>query len=565
MAKKKVKSEEIVEDTEMPKSNQDWKYFLKMWKDNNIGLDEVNQAMDPLNGVTIRSKILKHSDAQYIIQSASQHKLVADTIKEMTGLGKEQYAKQTLMGKAGEKMKVGPQPKLGIDLRKDVIGLGMSKAEANKFYTLIKNVDLTQINVQQTPNKEKISPSDALIEHVKKEGFELKNFIGDSLGLIIIGYLFVLLFYSLLFSLLVSFILWIFTGFIIYKSLEAYGNDKTWFAQILDDFGNYGFTSQSKDLEDKMEEDKVEIKPNETEVELEEDKTEEEDLTLTNYTEKFDEWRIAKDAVSGPFISAGDKISGFTFNSKSLYKLRLWMFLLFVPLFIWLVVWGFVTWPFFYWYQIIGFSELDADIFSSMSGLFLSYFLIIRFYSHCTNNRNLPINSEMFSDYDNYTVKHLFKIPNALESYTLTLKALLLNFIIGWLMIWVPLMAFSFGLDASPILSILNTFIDSEAFPLFKNLLYVAVFVPFIEELLFRGFVLDLTLEVYGFWPSIFISAILFGLVHVVAFSVLNAFFLGLIYGYVRIKTDSLWPSIFLHSMWNAHIDILIFIGYWSA
>ena len=406
--------------------------------------------------------------------------------------------------------------------------------------------------IEEETDELKESPTDALVEHVNKEGFDLKTFIGDYIGFAIIGYLLTLLFYSLLFPPLWAFILWIFTGFILYKSLEAYGNDKTWFSQILADLENYGFTSSSKDLGTKIEE-------NEDDVKLEKD------LTLKNYTEKFDEWRVTKNAVQGPFISVGDKISGFSFNSKSLYKLRLWMFLLFVPLFIWLVVWGFVTWPFFYWYQIIGFSELDADIFSSMSGLFLSYFLIIRFYSHCTNNRNLPINSEMFSDYDSYAVKHLFKIPNALESYTLTLKALLLNFIIGWLMMWVPLMAFLFGLDASPVLSILTAFIDSEAFPLFKNLLYVAVFVPFIEELLFRGFVLDLTLEVYGFWPSIIISAILFGLVHVAAFSVLNAFFLGLIYGYVRIKTDSLWPSIFLHSMWNAHIDILVFIGYWSA
>ena len=406
--------------------------------------------------------------------------------------------------------------------------------------------------IEEETDELKESPTDVLVEHVNEEGFDLKTFIGDYIGFAIIGYLLTLLFYSLLFPPLWAFILWIFTGFILYKSLEAYGNDKTWFSQILADLENYGFTSSSKDLGTKIEE-------NEDDVKLEKD------LTLKNYTEKFDEWRVAKNAVQGPFISVGDKISGFSFNSKSLYKLRLWIFLLFVPLFIWLVVWGFVTWPFFYWYQIIGFSELDADIFSSMSGLFLSYFLIIRFYSHCTNNRNLPINSEMFSDYDSYAVKHLFKIPNALESYTLTLKALLLNFIIGWLMMWVPLMAFLFGLDASPVLSILTAFIDSEAFPLFKNLLYVAVFVPFIEELLFRGFVLDLTLEVYGFWPSIIISAILFGLVHVAAFSVLNAFFLGLIYGYVRIKTDSLWPSIFLHSMWNAHIDILIFIGYWSA
>ena len=47
------------------------------------------------------------------------------------------------------------------------------------------------------------SPTDALVEHVKEEGFVLKNFIGDSFALIIIGYLLVLLFYSLLFSPLV--------------------------------------------------------------------------------------------------------------------------------------------------------------------------------------------------------------------------------------------------------------------------------------------------------------------------------------------------------------------------
>ena len=177
----------------------------------------------------------------------------------------------------------------------------------------------------------------------------------------------------------------------------------------------------------------------------------------------------------------------------------------------------------------------------------------------------MPINSDILSDYDKYTIDHLFRLPKTLESYTLTLKALLLNFIIGWLMLWVPLIAFMFGVDSEPILSVLGSFIESDAFPLLKTLLYVAVFVPIIEELLFRGFVLDLALESYGSWPSIFISAVIFGIVHLNPIGVLNAFLLGLIYGYVRIRTNSLFPSIFLHSMWNAHIEVLIFIGYWSV
>tara|TARA_B100001765_G_C19423651_1_gene302269 strand:- start:113 stop:628 length:516 start_codon:yes stop_codon:yes gene_type:complete len=171
----------------------------------------------------------------------------------------------------------------------------------------------------------------------------------------------------------------------------------------------------------------------------------------------------------------------------------------------------------------------------------------------------------MLSDYDTYVVDHLFSVPRELKSYTLTSKALLLDFIVGWLMLWVPLIAFIIGVDSEPMRSVLSSFVESDAFPLLKTLLYVAVFVPIIEELLFRGFVLDLASEAYSPWAAIFISSIIFGLVHVNPYGILNAFFGGLIYGYVRIRTNSLFPSIFLHSMWNAHIEILIFIGYWSV
>ena len=413
--------------------------------------------------------------------------------------------------------------------------------------------------VKDTEELEK-SPTDALIQHVNEGGFDLKNLIGDYIGFAIIGYLFTLLFYSLLFPPLWSFILWIFTGFILYKSLEAYGNDKTWFSQILDDFGNYGFTSQSKDLETKIEENDVEIEPDETEVELEEHKTEEEDLTLTNYTEKFDEWRIAKDAVSGPFISAGDKISGFTFNSKSLYKLRLWMFLLLVPLLIWIIMWDIVSWPFMIWFSF-WFSMDDAINLSRVCSLLLSYFIIIRIYSHCTNNRNLPINSDMLADYDSYIVKHLFRIPNNKDSVVITSKALLFDFIGGYLLI---IFTGFYAVNSYGMITRLSLdgFFSEGYFSLVATILCIAVFIPILEELMFRGFVLDLAGEAYGKWTSIFISAIFFALVHpLYVLTVLNAFWAGLVYGYLRIRTNSLWPSIILHSLWNAHIVILQFFN----
>jgi len=390
----------------------------------------------------------------------------------------------------------------------------------------------------------KESPTDALVEHVNKQGFDLKTFIGDYIGFAIIGYLLTLLFYSLLFPPLWAFILWIFTGFILYKSLEAYGNDKTWFSQILDDLENYGFTGQSKNFE------------NETEVKLEEDKTKEEDLNLTNYTEKFDEWRVAKNAVQGPFISVGDKISGFSFNSKSLYKLRLWMFITIFPIVIWWLGLLNIVWvPIYAWYNILGFTTFQSEHLASISTLSLSFFIVIRVYSHCTNNRNLSFNSNIFSDYDSYVTKHLFKLPK-INSLPITLKALLLDFLIGWLILILIMGLTTFeNTICSP--AEVYSFDSLEFMTLLILMLSVAVFTPIIEELVFRGFVLDVASEAYGKWGAIFISALLFSIIHIEPISVINAFFGGIIYGYVRIRTDSLWPTIFLHSIWNAHLYVI--------
>ena len=410
--------------------------------------------------------------------------------------------------------------------------------------------------VEDTEELEK-SPTDALIQHVNEGGFDLKNLIGDYIGFAIIGYLFTLLFYSLLFPPLWSFILWIFTGFILYKSLEAYGNDKTWFSQILDDLENYGFTSQTNDLETKIKEKEVEQNETEMDVELEEDQTEEEEIVnLENYTERFDEWRIAKNAVQGPFISAGDKISGFSFNSKSLYKLRLWLFIIIFPIVIWwLGLLSIVWFPIYAWYNILGFTTFQSEHLAYISTLSLSFFVVIRIYSHCTNNRNLPFNSNIFSDYDRYVTKHLFKLPK-INSLPITLKALLLDFLIGWLILILIMGLTTFeNTVCSP--AEVYSFDSLEFMTLLILMLSVAVFTPIIEELVFRGFVLDVASEAYGKWGAIFISALLFSIIHIEPVAVINAFFGGIIYGYVRIRTDSLWPTIFLHSIWNAHLYVI--------
>ena len=130
-----------------------------------------------------------------------------------------------------------------------------------------------------------------------------------------------------------------------------------------------------------------------------------------------------------------------------------------------------------------------------------------------------------------------------------------LDFIIGWTILY--LMTIFMGLSFED--DILVGIMSNDLLFFISTFLLVAVVTPIVEELLFRGFVLDLLSEAYGKWTSIFISSIIFGLLHIFPFTILNAFCGGLIYGYIRIHTNSLWPPIILHALWNGHLTILEF------
>lgn len=82
---------------------------------------------------------------------------------------------------------------------------------------------------------------------------------------------------------------------------------------------------------------------------------------------------------------------------------------------------------------------------------------------------------------------------------------------------------------------------------------------PVWEEILFRGFFLNRLNENLGFWKSNLISAFLFMLAHLpywvsknglsgpVIKDLVNVFLLGLLFGWVMKKTNSLWPAIGAH------------------
>jgi hypothetical protein len=82
------------------------------------------------------------------------------------------------------------------------------------------------------------------------------------------------------------------------------------------------------------------------------------------------------------------------------------------------------------------------------------------------------------------------------------------------------------------------------------NGLVICTFVPFVEELTYRGLGYSL-LERFGRWPAILAVGLLFGLAHglIISLPIIVAF--GCVLAWIRARTDSVYPGMFLHATFN--------------
>jgi CAAX protease family protein len=82
------------------------------------------------------------------------------------------------------------------------------------------------------------------------------------------------------------------------------------------------------------------------------------------------------------------------------------------------------------------------------------------------------------------------------------------------------------------------------------NAIVICTWVPFVEELTYRGLGYSLLVR-FGRWPAIIAVGVLFGLAHglVESFPVLAAF--GCALAWIRARTDSVYPGMVLHSLFN--------------
>ncbi len=92
------------------------------------------------------------------------------------------------------------------------------------------------------------------------------------------------------------------------------------------------------------------------------------------------------------------------------------------------------------------------------------------------------------------------------------------------------------------------------------NFVLFAVIAPFVEELTFRGSGQSL-LRFLGRWPSIVLVGVAFGLAHGLVEALLVLVPFGIALAWLRDRTDSAVPGMFVHGLFNAAALIAIVLG----
>lgn len=90
--------------------------------------------------------------------------------------------------------------------------------------------------------------------------------------------------------------------------------------------------------------------------------------------------------------------------------------------------------------------------------------------------------------------------------------------------------------------------------------LMVAVLAPFFEETLFRGFLLPSLTRYLPAWGAIAVSAVVFATAHLSLSDILPLTVLGMVLGYIYLRSRNLLSSVLLHSIWNSGSFIALLI-----
>ena len=95
---------------------------------------------------------------------------------------------------------------------------------------------------------------------------------------------------------------------------------------------------------------------------------------------------------------------------------------------------------------------------------------------------------------------------------------------------------------------------DLELYFSLPALLIIILLQPIAEEFFFRGFLLEKISSISGIIPATLATSILFGIAHISygnVYPAITTIFVGLLFAYVVVKTNSLYSSIIAHVLYN--------------
>lgn len=93
-----------------------------------------------------------------------------------------------------------------------------------------------------------------------------------------------------------------------------------------------------------------------------------------------------------------------------------------------------------------------------------------------------------------------------------------------------------------------NWLLEGSGFTIFVSTVIMA---PLIEELIFRGLMLSRLRKAMPDWGAVLLSALIFGVMHGQIIWIVYAFVLGVVLGFVAVKSESIIPTITLHMVFN--------------
>ena len=124
------------------------------------------------------------------------------------------------------------------------------------------------------------------------------------------------------------------------------------------------------------------------------------------------------------------------------------------------------------------------------------------------------------------------------------------------LMFWVQALVW-FGVDSLVPPDTAKKALDEADGNIVATIILVGILGPMAEEIFFRGFVLPGLVKKFGIIWALVISSVVFGLFHIDPGAIVPTFALGLVLGWVYLKTGSIWPAMFAHGLHNT-VAVLI-------